>query len=282
MGTLKIVDIVKKFKGDVGEDVELWLDRLWVAIDMTAKAGASLVDKEKEMARVMPLFLDGRAYRTWKQIPETNRKNLKAVKAALLSTFGKTKVVAWEELKALRYFPGESIDVLVDDAESLLQIIVGGPPPGELVSLFVLDALPREIADQVRLHHGKDLTLADVASCAKSLTAVPARGVVAAVNTPNISGDQLSSKQRTVRCFKCGLLGHVARNCRTVCHGCGQHGHIQRDCARAKPNSIEDESAGHKESGNATVRQPASSGRAVLTLQTSSGEFQSTATPGEL
>ena len=281
MSNLKIVDIVKRLKGDVGDDIELWLDRLWVAIDMTAKAGATLGEKEQTMAKVMPLFLDGRAYRTWKQISETNRTDLKIVKAALLTTFGKSKVAAWEELKTLRYFRGESIDVLVDDAESLLQIIVGGPPPGELVSLFVLDALPREIADQVRLHHGKHLTLADMDSCAKSLIAVHEKGIVAGANaSSSINGDQLSTRRRTIRCFKCDLLGHVARNCRTVCLGCGQHGHIQRNCDRVKPNSSDLEPTRRKESGNAAVRRSASSDRAVLAVQTSSGEFPSTATPG--
>ena len=275
MSNLKVVDIVKKFRGDVGEDIELWLDRLNVAVRMTSKSTATDAEIEKEMAKVMPLFLEGRAYRTWKRIPDTERTDFKCVKAALLRSFGKTKVAAWEELKTLRYFPGESVDMLVDDAKSLLEVIVGGSPPEELVSLFVLDAMPREISDQVRLHHGEQLNLEKVSSCAKSLTVVPGKGIVAGVNSSRTGGSQSPMRQRTIRCYKCGLLGHVARNCQTVCPQCGQHGHVRRDCERVKP--ISSEYPGRKASGNAAVRRSVSPDRAVLTEQISSGECSSTA-----
>lgn len=37
-----------------------------------------------------------------------------------------------------------------------------------------------------------------------------------------------------MKCFKCGLRGHVARKCFTMCNICKQRGHIARNCNAAK------------------------------------------------
>ena len=70
--SVKITDVVKKFKGEAGEDIELWLDRFKIAIDLTSTA-ADDATKKKEMTRLVPLFLESAAYATWKQLSATER-----------------------------------------------------------------------------------------------------------------------------------------------------------------------------------------------------------------
>ena len=146
------MDVVRKFSGASGEDLEQWLDRFEVAVDLTGESTQE--EKEKTAGRLIPLFLDGAAYSTWKQIP-TGRNDLDTVKTALRRVLGKSLATAWRELKELRLLPGQSVDVLAEEAKRLLGIIVGNDsPPQQVVSLALIDALPRTIADQVR--HGQE------------------------------------------------------------------------------------------------------------------------------
>ena len=117
-----------------GEDVELWLDRFQTAIKI-AVPGIS----EKEIAESMPLFLDGAAYRTWKQLTKKQKEDFKEVTEALRQVYGLSKTAAWQKLKALRLFPGEPVDVVADEAKMLLTVIGGVE---ELASLAIIDALP--------------------------------------------------------------------------------------------------------------------------------------------
>ena len=55
--SVKVVDVVKNFKGGEQEDVDLWLDRFSVAIDLTTSF-TTQAEKDKEMAKLIPLFLE--------------------------------------------------------------------------------------------------------------------------------------------------------------------------------------------------------------------------------
>ena len=48
MNNFKLIDIVEKFRGD-GQDLEMWLDRLEVAVKITSKAGATDAELEETM-----------------------------------------------------------------------------------------------------------------------------------------------------------------------------------------------------------------------------------------
>ena len=248
MATVKLVEVVKRFGGKEDEDLDLWFDRFKVAMDITTTLDTD-GKKEEEMARLMPLFLEGSAYMTWKQIPEKERKNLSAVKKELKRVFGRSKLSSWQQLKNLRFLPGEKLDETVNEIKSCLQTISGGKTyPEELVSLFLLDTLPKPIADNIRIQHGEKLNIDEVLSCAKALMLdFNDRGAAAGVvNRQPMrrtgggmqDGERLRSDQwRGVRCFGCHRIGHQQRDCSIRCHGCGQRGHLMRECqAREQGN----------------------------------------------
>jgi len=272
MSSVKLIDVVRRYRGEPEEDIELWLDRLHVAVDITSPSKDDAA-KEEEIANVMPLFLEGRAYSTWKQIPDTDRKNLKHVEGALRRVFGRTKLSAWQELKSLRYHPGDSIDVMVQQMRSLLTTITGVDPAGEIVSLFVIDALPANIADQVRLNHGETLTLTSVTSCIKGLTSTSTDSVVAVG-----ARGRSENTSETIHCFRCGRRGHIARDCHTDCFRCGQRGHIQRNC---NSSSVRRRPPASAIQGNEWARA-ASPDHATLAVRSSSGQSQSTDGPTTL
>lgn len=265
MSNIKLVDVVRKFHGEEEEDVELWLDRLHVAVEITSSAKDNAA-KKKEIADIMPLFLEGRAYSTWKQLSETDRKDLAIVEGALRRVFGRTRISAWQELKSMRYNTGDAIDVVADRIQSLLKTIAGVEPAEEIVSLFVIDALPSHIADQVRLHHGEKLPLGPILSCIKGLVSATTDSVVAV----GAQGRKENSSA-TVRCFRCGRRGHVASNCQTECFRCGQRGHIQRNC---DASSVGRREPTVRNPGNVRARE-ASPERAALAVRSCSGESQS-------
>jgi len=240
MANLRIVDVVRKFEGRADEKIELWLDRFRVAVDLTTKAKSD-EEKEKEMVKLVPLFLDGAAYTTWKQLSETDRSDMKEVESALRRVFGRSKAAAWQALKTLQLTFGDSVDVAVDEVKSQLRTISGDEPPGELVSLFIIDALPGAVAERVRLTCGEHMKLTEVSSAAKSLlTALPGTGQASAAaekpRPPVDFGSGRSDDRQQIRCFGCRRLGHRRRDCNTICYRCGKAGHLQRFCETAAGN----------------------------------------------
>jgi hypothetical protein len=223
MSMLKITDAVKKFNGSAEEDVDQWLARFETAAKILSTEDDA--GRKKEMATMMPLLLDGPAFNTWQQLGDAEKNDVSTIMAALRRVFGMGKVAAWQRLKSLRLFPGESVDVLVTEVKTLLRTITTDDAPEELVSLFLLDALPQNIAEQARLHFGEQLVLKDVLSCAKALLATSSDQLAALGSR----GRAPTSRGDSTKCYRCGRSGHVARNC-YKCYRCGQAGHLQRNC----------------------------------------------------
>ena len=143
-------------------------DRFSVALDVT-RTWPSKDAKEEEMARLMPLFLKGRAYTTWKRLSEAEREDLTTVKTALRRVYGLSKVEAWRKIKSMRLLPGDPVDVLADELSELLKIVLEADPPDTLIAVTFIDALPSNLAEQITLLHGENMDLRGIVSSAKSL-----------------------------------------------------------------------------------------------------------------
>ena len=230
---MKLTDVVKRFSGEAGEDIEQWLNRFDVAITLVEKP-ADENSKKAVMAQFVPLLLEEPAYSTWEQLSTSEKDNYEAVAAALRRVFGKTITAAWNELKELQYFPGEPVDVLVTKIQRLLKIVArGSSVPEQLASTFLLDALPARVSEQIRLQHGEEMRLEKVASCAKALLSDPeqSRGIAATASRPQRVGSAATTS--SLKCHGCGRVGHLRRNCRIVCFGCQERGHLRRNCPAA-------------------------------------------------
>ena len=256
--SLKLSDVVPKFTGD-GEDVEMWLDRLHLAIEINSTGTAE--EKTAELVRVLPLFLDKAAYATWKQLSVEDKTDLTKIQATLRRVYGLSKVVAWERLKALKWMPGDQIDVLADEARKLLNIVCSFKNlSDEIVALTVVDALPKVVADQVRMHYGEDMELDKVISCAKSLlisygnTYMENRLIASAARIKDNSttiGHRVVTRPNDgdIRCYGCRGIGHIRRECPLTCSRCHRKGHLQVDC---RAGTIQENYAAGPASSSAT------------------------------
>ena len=139
---------------------------------------------------------------------------------------------------------------LVDNIKTLLSIVTGGSPlPSQMAAVFLLDALPSRVAEQVRLQHGEDMELRCIVSCTKALLAgaQPQNESAAAAfskeqRSITSGGDyrrgvtkESGGAARSVRCFGCDRPGHVKRDCTVVCFRCHEKGHIRRNCQASVP-----------------------------------------------
>lgn len=242
---IKLTEVVSKFTGDDG-DIEKWLDRLDTAFRV-AYSDADDEERRRRTVSMMPLFLDGKAYATWKQLTDTQKSDMEAVCGALRRTFGKTKLQAWAELKSIKFFPGDSVDVMADEIATLWRTISDGQEVHEsVVGLTLLDALPDRISSIIRLHEGEKVQLKNILLSAKSLLAGSGNmvGQCAVANTKaQVKGNAVSfnhpknvtNTHNIKRCFVCNATTHLQNNCpdkarEITCFKCGLTGHVARKC----------------------------------------------------
>ena len=57
---MRIVDVVTKFKGERGKDIEQWLDRLAVAVEFTSLK-TTQAERTEEIVKMSLLFLEDSA-----------------------------------------------------------------------------------------------------------------------------------------------------------------------------------------------------------------------------
>ena len=228
---LKVTDIIPKFGGTDGECIEQWIDKVDVA--------CKLMKAENDIAKLLPLFLHGAAYATWKQLTEVEKEDIDVINRSLRRVFGKSKIAAWKELKQLKYFNGDSVDVLADQCERLLQIVSGEEKvPESLVCACLLDSLPPQVADSVRLQHGEKMERSGVVSAAKSLL-ISSDNDYGAVLVNRSQQFNTDKRYFSGSCFGCGNKGHRKGDCRSVCTNFSSRGHSVEFCRTKKSENCQ-------------------------------------------
>lgn len=227
---ISLVDSVKKFHGKTGENVNQWFDRYEVILEMT--------ESTADAAKLLPLFLEDAAYTTWSQLSESIKGDFKQIRKEFQRVFGLTKLHAWQNVKELKFFPGESIDVLVEEIKSSLRVLTEDKPNDHLVAAFLLDSLPQKVSELVKIQHGSEMNLYSVVVSAKNLmSSTNDHYRMNEYCNASFRGtkDQSAKKgfnkvDNRIRCFCCKQLGHTRKDCHVTCFNCGRAGHFQRDC----------------------------------------------------
>ena len=239
-------------------DARSWFKRFEVC------ASANEWDAEKQLRR-LPTLLRGRAWAIFDSLSDDQRDTYEKLKKALLERLDpdtdEDRLSARDKLARRQLRDGESVDELARDIEKLLEKASPGLPAAarETELRFHLSmALPEKISFQLKLM--PKLTYDQTIAKARELRLIFQRAAeqqVSHVDTSNTRDQRLERLEEAIsqvsaqlaaigtrrpdavasrRCFKCGQLGHLARNCRSasprdiVCFQCGGRGHIARQC----------------------------------------------------
>ena len=93
MSSIWLTDVVKKYSGV--EDIEAWLDRLKLILELQKAGGASV-----DPAAVILLFLEGQVYDVYAELGPDVHGNVDRLEGALRATFGLSPFMAFTKFKA--------------------------------------------------------------------------------------------------------------------------------------------------------------------------------------
>ena len=228
---------IGRFSGS--EDVERWINRFEMAVRIDGLQTGE--------ADALALKLDGAAYDTWNGLSQTEQGDASKIKQALRRAYGKDRIEAWTDLLSGALIPGEALDACAERIKKDVAIALADSDPQDSAgALVLLGRLDPDVRDKVVLHLGDNLSVAGVVNAAKKVSRMTTSKLASAAGYKN-QGDEESdavaaiAKDRhvkrspgllksRVRCFGCGQLGHVRRECQAVCYVCGKKGHIRKNC----------------------------------------------------
>ena len=98
--SLKVTDVLNQFNGD--GDVSVWLKQAHLAKHLL---------KLKDLAVVIPLFLDGPAIAVYDQLKEEEKRDADKIELALRTDFACGKFLAYDEFRNRQWKNVESVDV---------------------------------------------------------------------------------------------------------------------------------------------------------------------------
>ena len=249
---------------DGSGDLERWLDRFDFCIKIDEI-------EEKKEAHYLAMLLEGPAYDVWKNLADAAKEDAKLVKAALRQVYGIKRMQAWRAATNRLAYPGEPPDQVGEEIRKHVNIALSGGDARDAVTAFLLlDALSPDIRERILLEvdegdlsYDKVMTLARrlvsnkmtggyvgeklspeqtfTSSRGRSQGPESARQPVfprtaemddTAAQTLNVQG-----RKSLIKCFCCGRVGHVRKECLVQCYECGKNGHKRHEC-HAKPSAV--------------------------------------------
>ena len=164
--SLKVTDVLNRFNGD--GDVSIWLKQAHLAKSLL---------KLKDLAVVIPLFLDGPAFAVYDQLKEEEKRDADKIELALRTAFACDKFLAYDEFRNRQWKNGESVDVYLTDLKRLAHLANIDGENEEIIKLSFVMELPNKVSAQLRATPKNDtLDLTAILQISRALTLIYLRG----------------------------------------------------------------------------------------------------------
>ena len=235
MGDKFDLKLIPEYDGGGAQGVVEWLEKL----DLVCKLRGL-----DDVASVIPLRLTGGAFAVYLQLAESDRKKTKKVKEALLAAFAVDSYVAYEQFVSRKLRSGESPDVYLVELRRLASLF-GGLSDKALACAFVA-GLPEDVRQLLRAGSRMEaLDLNQILSRARAVIRddSPLGSSEACLGATAGHGAATRVAITSQRCYVCGGLNHLARDClarqpghgrtrrRIRCYQCGGLGHVASECS---------------------------------------------------
>ena len=210
--SLKVTDVLNRYRGE--GDVSVWLKQ--------AQLAKSLL-KLKDLAVVIPLFLDGPAFAVYDQLSDEDKADATKIEAALRTAFATDKFSVYDEFRNRKWKSGETVDVFLAEIKRLASLDnIGGEENEEIVKLAFVMGLPSKVAAQLRATPKIDtLNLSSILQIARALmTEITKSDSLFEVGA-------VARASRDKGCFTCGGP-HYRKNCpkekakEVICFSCNK------------------------------------------------------------
>ena len=122
-------------------DVSVWLKQAHLAKSLL---------KLKNLAVVIPLFLDGPAFAVYDQLKEEEKGDADKIKLALRTAFACDKFLTYDEFRNRQWKNGESVDVYLADLKRLAHLANIDGENKEVIKLPFVMGLPNKVSAQSR------------------------------------------------------------------------------------------------------------------------------------
>ena len=219
-----VTDVLNKYSSD--SDVTVWLNQAHLAKSLL---------KLKDLAVVIPLFLDGPAFVVYDRLSDAEKQDANKIEVALRTAFAADKSLAYNEFRNRVWRNGETVDVFLADLKLLAHLanIKFKDNNEEIIKLAFVMGLPSRFAAQLRATSKiETLDLNAVLQISQALMSEASKGESFEVGAVA----QTCESKPNYGCFV-SEGPHYCRNCPKVkdniCYACNKPGHVARNCKSA-------------------------------------------------